>query len=60
MSSETPPTPEEIAAALYAAYGFATGGLNFRGDPIPTWEALPAPQKKGWFAAAKEAQRLLG
>ena len=49
----------DLAANLYAAYGAATGGLNFRGEPIPTWDVLPDTQKNAWLATAQKAIDLL-
>jgi len=44
----------EPAARLYAAYNRggdpATAGRNFRGDPCPTWSALPANVREKWRA----------
>jgi hypothetical protein len=40
------------ARAAYAAYGEATGGLNFRGEPMPGWEGLGDTIQGAWIAAA--------
>lgn len=52
-------TPREgatLAERLYAAYNRggdpATAGLNFRGEPCPTWDALPANIRAKWEAVA--------
>jgi hypothetical protein len=34
-----PDAPDDhLARAAYAAYGQATGGLNYQGLPMPEWE----------------------
>ncbi|MFC6885276.1 MULTISPECIES: hypothetical protein [Actinomadura] len=33
---------DELAREAYAAYGAATGGQDHRGEPLPTWDDLPA------------------
>ncbi|MET9119909.1 hypothetical protein [Streptomyces sp. NPDC004528] len=43
------PTPAQIA---YDAYGAATDFLNFRGEPMPSWEELPVHSKAAWVCAA--------
>lgn len=42
-------TPGSVA---YDAYGQATGGLNFRGEPMPEWADLPESIRRAWEAAA--------
>lgn len=41
-----------FAAAGYHAYGATTGHKNYQGNPMPTWEELPQPQKDAWIMAA--------
>lgn len=47
-------TAEQVddAQAAYAAYGQTTGGLNFRGEPMPTWDGLGDTIQQAWIAAA--------
>lgn len=50
------PGPDASAAErAYCAYNAAgdpeTAGLNFRGDPCPTWAALPANIRAKWEGA---------
>lgn len=51
----TPPTAtktlRELAIAAYARYGAVTDFKNFRGDPMPEFEALPDKIKSAWEAA---------
>lgn len=42
-----------IAAQAYDAYGGVTDHKNFRGDPMPEWDALPAKIQEAWIAAAR-------
>ena len=49
-----------LAENMYAAYGKTTDYKNFRGDPMPTWEELPEPQKTAWFAASTTALQYTG
>lgn len=53
-------TKSEIASELYQAYGRATDWKNFKGDPMPTWDELPEPQRTGWIYAASQAAQLYG
>lgn len=41
-----------LAELGYATYARSTNNLNYQGLPMPTWEALPVPQKLAWIAAA--------
>ena len=55
---------EYIASQLYAAYCEAVGGVNFQGDPLPSWEEFSSdPNKKkqsdAWVVAANRAIELL-
>lgn len=47
-----------LAEQLYAAYNAggdpATAGLNYKGDPCPTWDQLPDNVRQKWQAAAGE------
>lgn len=47
MSDLTP------AQTAYAAYGATTGGLNFRGEPMPAWEQLGDKIQAAWTAATR-------
>jgi hypothetical protein len=44
--------PVDLAKTAYAAYGEATGGKNFRGEPMPAWDDLGTPIQTAWVAAA--------
>lgn len=43
---------EVLGRLGYDAYGDFTGWKDFRGDPMPTWAELPAPQREAWYAGA--------
>lgn len=42
---------KEYAERAYMAYGDKADWKNFRGDPMPTWEALPENIRTYWQAA---------
>jgi hypothetical protein len=44
---------EDLAKGAYAAYGLSTNNKNFRGEEMPTWEALPEAIRAAWKAASK-------
>lgn len=44
--------PGDLAKAAYDAYGNSTGGLNFRGEPMPLWDDLGLRIQLAWTAAA--------
>jgi hypothetical protein len=46
---------QTMGEAAYSAYGKATGGKNFRGEPMPAWSDLPAPIRAAWQDAAAAA-----
>lgn len=46
MPDQTP------AQHAYAAYEATTGGLNYRGEPMPAWEQLGDTIQAAWTAAA--------
>lgn len=48
----TEPDWEAVADAAYSAYGLTTGGLNFRGGPMPDWADLPEKIREAWRTAA--------
>lgn len=50
--ADAEPSPAERAQRAYAAYGVATGGLNFQGDPMPQWDDLGDTIRQAWHAAA--------
>jgi hypothetical protein len=54
-SAEAGLTWVEIAASAYRAYAASTGNKNFRGDPMPEWDALPQPIRTAWEAAVRQA-----
>src|SRR6185312_9885623 len=46
------PDPTARARIAYAAYGRMTGNKNFRGEPMPEFDALPENIQHAWIAAA--------
>lgn len=42
-----------LAELAYRAYGLSTDFKNFRGDPMPEWDALPDPIQLAWYASAQ-------
>lgn len=44
---------DKLAQGAYAAYGASTGNKNFRGEEMPTWEALPDKIRAAWCAATE-------
>lgn len=45
-------SPAERAQRAYDAYGRATSGLTFQGDPLPAWDDLSPTSQQAWHAAA--------
>lgn len=41
----------KLAKKAYKAYGKATGGMNFRGEPMPQFDDLPYSIRCAWEAA---------
>lgn len=41
----------DYARIGYEAYGADREWKNYAGDPMPTWEELPTPQRQAWIAA---------
>lgn len=41
-----------MAKLAYTAYGNATGGKNFQGNPMPAWADLGETIQGAWLAAA--------
>ena len=41
----------KLAKKAYKAYGKATGGKNFRGEPMPDFDNLPYEIQCAWEAA---------
>jgi hypothetical protein len=41
----------ELAQAAYEAYGVSTGGKNYQGLPMPSWDDLGVPIRTAWVAA---------
>jgi hypothetical protein len=44
-----------IARQAYSAYGKTTGFKNFQGNPMPTFDALPAKIQDAWRSASLAA-----
>ncbi|MFF7966774.1 hypothetical protein ACFZC3_15580 [Streptomyces sp. NPDC007903] len=53
----TRPTPTDLAQLAYKAYGGATGGLNYRNEPMPTWDDLGETIQTAWEVAAEAVAR---
>lgn len=51
VASVSRSSPEQLARAAYQAYGEATGGRNYRGEPMPAWEDLGDTIRGAWAAA---------
>lgn len=47
---------QDIAKSAYQAYSASTGNKNFRGDPMPEFDALPRPIQIAWEAAVRHAE----
>jgi hypothetical protein len=45
----------DVAASAYRAYAASTGNKNFRGEPMPEFDALPQPIRTAWEAAVRQA-----
>jgi hypothetical protein len=45
---------------MFNAYRESANGLNVRGNPIPTWDALPEHVRGHWKHAARAAINELG
>jgi len=41
----------KLAKKAYAAYGKATGGMNFRSEPMPDFDNLPYNIQRAWQLA---------
>ncbi|PRY35346.1 hypothetical protein [Umezawaea tangerina] len=46
-----------LAQAAYEAYGDTTGGLNYQGLPMPSWDDLGDLIRAAWTAAAAAVVR---
>lgn len=44
---------DDVAARAYDAYGASVEYKNFRGDPMPAWDALPAAIQTAWICASQ-------
>lgn len=55
----TQPRPIELAQIAYRAYGESTGFKNFRGDPMPEWDALPDAIQVAWVAACGAVEQAI-
>lgn len=49
----------DIAASAYRAYAASTGNKNFRGEPMPAFDALPEPIRVAWEAAVRHVGNCL-
>jgi hypothetical protein len=50
----TPPSDATALAKIaYQAYSKTTGGLNFQGMPMPTWDNLGPKIQRAWQNAAQ-------
>lgn len=48
---------EDVARAVYAAYGETTGHKNYQGDPMPEWADLGDTIQQAWLAGTRVAYR---
>lgn len=53
------PTNADLAAIAYKAYGDSTGNKNYRGEPMPEYEALPDSIRAAWEAAVGAVEQRL-
>lgn len=65
QNDELNPQSNHIAEELYTAYSLAVGGVNFKGEPLPSWmEFATDPEKtkqsRAWLVVANHAILLLG
>lgn len=44
----------DLAKSAYFNYGTVTDHKNFRGDPMPAWDALPATIQRAWIRTSIE------
>ncbi len=44
---------EDVARAMYAAYGEITGHKNYLGNPMPDWADLGDTVQQAWLGAAR-------
>ena len=50
---------EQLARFAYAAYGEATDGRNYRGEPMPAWEDLGTAIQSAWKQAVKTVAHIV-
>jgi hypothetical protein len=50
---------EKLTNLAYAAYGDAVDWKNFSGGVMPSWSALPEPQRVAWRMAVDAVQMFL-
>lgn len=48
----------DFAITAYKAYAASTGNKNFRGDPMPDFEALPETIQTAWEVAVRHTVRV--
>lgn len=48
-----------LAKTAYEAYGISTGGKNYQGLPMPSWDDLGEPIRTAWVAATTAVAREL-
>lgn len=48
---------EELAKVAYHAYGSVTDFKNFRGEPMPEFDALPETIREAWCVASETVQK---
>lgn len=44
---------DDVARAMYAAYGETTGHKNYQGNPMPAFNELGETIQRAWHAAAR-------
>lgn len=52
-------SPLDLAEVAYKAYGDWADWTNHAGNAMPSWEALPEPQRNAWVAAVGAVEQAL-
>lgn len=55
----TSPAITRRARDFYATYCAASSGLNFQGNPCPSWETLPEAIRVNWYTVALRSLQLV-
>lgn len=54
LDAKAGPPSSDIAASAYRAYGFNRDWKDWRGQPMPQWNELPAHIRTAWEAAVRQ------